>query len=64
MTPEEYITLFSMLSFVLSQIVPFLPVTVTSKIPDVIMQIINLLAGKHNADKVAETDIKGNPITK
>lgn len=59
---EQYIATLTLIGFVLSQVVPFLPVTVTSKIPDIVMQIINLLAGKHNAAKVAETDIKGNPI--
>ena len=55
--------LITLLGYVLAQVIPFLPVSVSAKIPDQLMRVINLLAAKHNVSRVARTDIKGNPVT-
>lgn len=62
MSIESIITIVTLVGYVLAQLIPFLPVEVSAKIPDSLMRIINLLAAKHNVERVARTDIKGNPI--
>jgi hypothetical protein len=58
--PVEYVAIITLLFYVLSHVVQYLPVSVTSKVPDWVMVIINVIASKHGADKAAKTDIKGN----
>ena len=56
----QYFILVSLVAYVLSHVVQYLPVSLTRKIPDFVMTAINILAAKHGVNKSAETDIKGN----
>jgi len=51
--------------YILTMLTPHLPVALTSKIPDWVMQIVNFLAAKSTmklaAIKAEVTDNKGNP---
>ena len=58
----QYAALLAFIGYTLSGFIQYLPVSVTEKIPDIVMTIINLLAQKHGNDKAALTDIKGNPV--
>lgn len=57
-----YVMVLLALSVFLSHIVQYLPVSVTEKIPNFVMVIINILAAKHGALQSARTDLKGNRI--
>ncbi|MFV8385810.1 hypothetical protein ACNO5E_17095 [Vibrio parahaemolyticus] len=59
---EPYAIIFLSLSVFLSHIVQYLPLSITEKIPNVVMTLINILAAKHGALLSARTDIKGNRI--
>lgn len=59
MIPEILVTLAA-LGWVLANVIQYLPVSVTEKIPDVVMVGLNLLAAKHGEDMSARTDLKGN----
>ena len=56
----QYFIMVSLVAYVLSHIVQYLPVKLTSKIPNVIMVVLNLLAAKHGAEQASKTDISGN----
>lgn len=56
----DYATIIITVCYVLSHVVQYLPVTITGKIPDIVMYIINALAAKHGADSSAKTDMSGN----
>ena len=58
----QYGSLIAFVGYTLSHIIQYLPVKVTSKIPDVVMKILNIIAAKHGSDKAAKTNLAGNPI--
>ena len=59
--PPEYAAILFFVCYLLSHLVQYLPVSFTSKVPDLVMVIINFIGSKHGADKAAKTDMKGNP---
>lgn len=59
---DAYVMVFLAVCVFLSHLVQYLPVSVTEKVPNLIMVIINALAAKHGAILSARTDIKGNRI--
>lgn len=56
-----YLGLVALVAFILVHVVAVLPVSVTSKIPDVVMVILNKVAGNYKSAVNAKTDSKGNP---
>lgn len=62
MTFETISSLVILIGYFLAHVVQYLPVSVTSKIPDFVMTLINLLAAKHGAQESAKTGINGNPV--
>ena len=56
----QWLTIASMLAFVLSHIVAWLPVQYTEKIPDIVMQIVNRLAANYRNAANEKTDVSGN----
>lgn len=58
----QYFTLFIFFCYVLAQVIQYLPIAWTEKIPNPIMVFINIVAGKHGAAKSAQTDLAGNKI--
>ena len=56
----QYITLLIFIMFIFQQILPHLPPSVTSKIPNWVMLIVNSLAGRYKNAANKKTDIKGN----
>lgn len=56
----QYATLVAMVCYFLAHVVAVLPESVTSKIPDVVMQIINAGAGNYKQAENLKTDSKGN----
>jgi len=56
----QYATLVAMVCYLLAHVVAILPESVTSKIPDVVMQIINAAAGNYKQAENLKTDSKGN----
>lgn len=57
----QYAVVLAFTAFVITHTLPFLPVSVTSKIPNVVMVILNTLAGQYGNASNAKTDISGNP---
>lgn len=58
----QYFTISIFVCYTLAQVVQYLPVKWSEKIPNVIMVFINIVAGKHGASKSALTDLSGNKI--
>lgn len=58
----QYASIVVFVAYTLSHIVDYLPVSITSKIPNFVMVILNLLAAKHGTKQAAKKDIKGNPV--
>jgi uncharacterized membrane protein YqgA involved in biofilm formation len=56
----QYVTLTVFAMFVVQQVLPHLPPNITSKIPNWIMVIINVIAGRYKHTENKNTDIKGN----
>lgn len=56
-----WLTIIALVAFVITHLVPHLPVSVTSKIPNVVMVILNSIAGQYKNAKNEKTDMKGNP---
>ena len=56
----QYVTLIVFAMFILQQVLPHLPPSVTSKIPNLIMVIVNVIAGRYKNTENKSTDIKGN----
>lgn len=54
---ERHVNLIVFVMFVLNQALPFVPSSITTKIPNWVMVLINVIAGRYKRDK---TDIKGN----
>lgn len=52
-----HVSLIVFVMFVLNQALPFVPSSITTKIPNWVMVLINVIAGRYKRDK---TDIKGN----
>ncbi len=61
MNIETVSTFVILLGYFLAHAIPFLPVSVSTKIPNAIMRVINILAAKHNLERLNQTDINGNP---
>lgn len=58
----QYGTTLLLVGYTLAHIIPYLPVTWTAKIPDIVMTVLNILSAKHGAAKAAKTNIAGNPV--
>ena len=56
----QYATIVAMVCYLLTHVVAVLPESVTSKIPNVVMQIINAVAGNYKQAENLKTDSKGN----
>jgi len=56
----QYVTLVVFAMFILQQILPHLPPSVTTKIPNWIMVIVNVIAARYKHTENKNTDIKGN----
>ena len=56
----QYGTIVAMVCYLLTHVVAVLPESVTSKIPNVVMQIINAVAGNYKQAENLKTDSKGN----
>jgi hypothetical protein len=56
----QYTTMFVLLMFIVNQILPHLPVRITSKIPNFVMIAINAISGRYKNTQNKLTDIKGN----
>ena len=41
-------------------IIQYIPVKYTSKIPDWVMVVLNMIGAKHGSDLAAKTDMRGN----
>ena len=57
----QYAAIVAFVAFVITHTLPFLPVAITSKIPDVVMAVLNALAGQYRNAENAKTDMSGNP---
>lgn len=60
--PMEYAVLISFACYVLTHVVNYIPISVSEKIPDTIMSVINIVGAKHGTLRAVKTDIKGNII--
>lgn len=60
---QQILQIAILVAFLFTHIAPHLPPSVTEKIPNWIMYIVNYLAGQYKYAANAETDIKGNPRT-
>lgn len=61
----EIATVIALVVYVFTHhLIQYVPVKYTSKIPNWVMVILNLIGAKHGASESALTDIKGNPIKK
>lgn len=58
----QYASVLALVGYLLSHIIQYLPVSVTTKIPDIVMVLINLIAAKHGANLSASTGLSGNKI--
>lgn len=56
-----YLGLVALVAYLLVHIVAVLPVSVTEKIPNVIMVVLNKIAGNYKGAENAKTDVRGNP---
>lgn len=56
----QYVTLLVFAMFIVQQILPHLPPSITSKIPNWIMVVVNVIAGRYKNAENKKTDIKGN----
>ena len=56
-----YLGLIALVAYLLVHVVAVLPVSVTSKIPDWLMVILNKIAGNYKSAVNEKTDDKGNP---
>ncbi len=56
----QYATLVAMVCYLLTHVVAVLPESVTSKIPNLVMQVINAVAGNYKQAENLKTDNKGN----
>ncbi len=56
----QYVTLVVFAMFIVQQILPHLPPSITTKIPDWVMVIVNVVAGRYKNTENKSTDIKGN----
>lgn len=56
-----YLGLVAMVAFLLVHVVAVLPVSVTEKIPDWVMVILNKIAGNYKGAENAKSNQKGNP---
>ena len=54
----QYASLLAFIAFVITHTLPFLPVSVTEKIPDAVMKVLSALAGKYKNAEL--TDSAGN----
>ncbi|WP_274882431.1 hypothetical protein [Vibrio harveyi] len=61
---QQIISILVLVAFLLTHILPHLPPTVTEKIPNWVMFIVNYLAGQYKHAANAKTDINGNPREK
>lgn len=59
----QILTLLALASFILTHVAPHLPPSLTEKVPNWLMIIVNSLAGQYRHAANAETDIQGNPRT-
>ncbi len=56
----EYVTWATMVCYFVTQVVAHLPPAVTAKIPDMVMKIVNLIAGNYKHSSNEKTDLAGN----
>lgn len=56
-----YLGLVALVAYLLVHVVAVLPVSVTEKIPDWVMVLLNKIAGNYKGAENAKTDKKGNP---
>ena len=56
----QYVMIVVFAMFVLQQILPHLPPSVTTRIPNWIMVIVNVIAALYKHTENKNTDIKGN----
>ena len=56
----HYFVIIATVCFFLNQVIPYIPVKFTEKVPDTVMVIIHLLGLKHGKARSAITDYKGN----
>jgi hypothetical protein len=56
----QYVTMLVFAMFILNQILPHLPPSTTAKIPNWIMIVVNVIAGRYKHAQNKLTDIKGN----
>jgi len=55
-----YLTLIALVALVTTHLVPHLPPSVTEKVPNWVMLILNSLAGQYKHSENMTTDMKGN----
>lgn len=55
----EYAGMVAFICYVLAHVISYLPVSLTTKIPDFVMVVLNTIAAKHGPKK---TDMKGNSV--
>lgn len=59
----EAMAIYAMVAYVFTHhILQYLPESITSKIPDFVMVLLNTIGAKHGSDLAAKTDMKGNII--
>jgi hypothetical protein len=56
----QYATMLVFAMFIVNQVLPHVPPTITAKIPNFIMVFINVVAGRYGNATNKLTDIKGN----
>lgn len=56
-----YLGLAALVAFILVHVVAVLPVSVTEKIPNWVMVLLNKIAGNYKSAENLKTDSKGNP---
>lgn len=56
----QYVTIVVFAMFIVQHILPYLPPSVTTKIPNWVMIIVNSLAARYKHTENKNTDIKGN----
>lgn len=62
MNIETVLSVVTLICYFLSHLVQYLPVSVTEKVPDAVMKVINVMAAKHGSQEAAKTDLAGNPV--
>jgi hypothetical protein len=57
-----YVYFAILVCYAISHMLPFVPVSITSKVPNSVMKFINVVGAQHSVSLAAKKDINGNPV--